>query len=110
MRLAILMVLISAALLATDLRGRVVRADAYQGIAAAGGVRFTLQNGSGQTIGKSVISGGDGFYYLYNVAPGSYRLLYDYTNRRTGQLMHGQLPVAVRSARTQDIVQIRLAD
>jgi hypothetical protein len=99
--------MIPASLFATDLRGRVVRPDA--GAVPAIGVHFVLQNQAGQNL-MQTFSGGDGFYYLRNVAPGAYRLVYDYRSRRTGQAMSGALAVTVRGARSQDIVQIVVKD
>jgi hypothetical protein len=93
---------------ATDLRGRVVRAAPYQ--APAPGVRIMLQSPSGQPASAAVYSGGDGFFYLYNVRPGSYRMIYVFVNRRTGQQAQGAAAVVVGNAKNQDIAQITLND
>jgi hypothetical protein len=59
-------------------------------------------------VSNTVYSGGDGFFYLYNVRPGSYRLVYVFVSRRTMQQVQYAVPLLVRDMRSQDIAQITL--
>jgi hypothetical protein len=95
--------------LATDLRGRVIRNDRYRGPIPVSGVKLTLQTMTGQIVGKAVISGTDGFFYFYNVNPNSYTLIYTYINTRA-ERKQGTLPLAVVNPQRQDIRQIVLTD
>jgi hypothetical protein len=89
---------------ATDLRGRVMRSDPYQGRLPASAVQLTLLNSSNQAVHKPVVSGNDGFYYFYNVAPGTYRLAYTYRKQQ------GSVQVVVGRGKNQDIALISIGN
>jgi hypothetical protein len=73
------------------------------------GVKLTLQTKTGQTIGKPVFTGSDGFYYFHNVNPNSYTLVYSYMNTRQEQ-KQATMPLVVANSKSQDVPQIVLKD
>jgi len=105
----VLAVLLPARLAATDLRGRIVRNDAYRSGVPVEGVKVVLLNQAGQAAG-STVTGGDGFYYLYNINPGSYSVELTYSSPRSGRTVQRRVPITVENRQSQDIAQVVLSD